>query len=79
MLGKISHFKDFGRGRGWGYVETKGKTYFFKTGDVASGWARLRVGVEVEFEEIPSLSSHVTGRAQSLMVLPLQADDAEVS
>jgi hypothetical protein len=79
MLGTISYFKDFGRGRGWGFIESKGKNYHFKTVDVASGWARVRVGVEVEFSEIPSLNPHVTPRAHSVLVLPLRADDAEVS
>jgi hypothetical protein len=77
MLGKIAHFKGSSASdRAWGYIESKGKHYFFQAQDVVSGRKRLDRGHEVEFEEVSVLSSHVTARAKSVIVLPLEAEDA---
>jgi hypothetical protein len=73
MQGTITYFK--GSDGGFGYIESKGHHYFFRARDVVFGCNRVRVGVDVEFEQKPSLSSHVTPRAQSVMVL-LEPSDA---
>ncbi len=74
MQGKISFYKEFGPGRGWGYLESQSKTYHFVARDVTSGLKRLRVGADVEFELAP-VSEDVIPQAESIMILPLEASD----
>ncbi len=75
MQGIIVFLKEFGKNRFWGYVEANGRQHHFDQADIISGRDRIKVGVQVDVDPISFSNSHVTLRAEHVIVLPLEASD----